>query len=417
MKLAVFHNVPAGGAKRALYCFTQELKRRGHAVDAYKTDAVSSDHFPLKEVSDHFFVYKFPPFNRVKNFRPYFLRSYVNFVHRAGYLNSVDTHYQKMAKEIDDRGYDLIFVHNCNFSQAPILLKHLKTKSVYYAHEPLRSIYEPYLEQIEYPLTTSMEKFKYSLIRPAHQMGKAHLKKIDRENILSADFVFTNSYYTRESLYKAYGILATVCYPGVDVNVFRPLNVPRKNYVLAVGSVSPIKKHDFVIEALSLMDQKIRPKFIIVGNMSPDDYVEKIKRMAAEKGVDLDIKLLISDNELLTLYNEARMVIYPPIMEPLGLVPLEAMACGTPVIGVKEGGIRETIVDGKTGILIERDPAACAEAIKKLLFDPALGQKMGEAGRAYVVEKWSWEKCTDRLEENFIKVLNGKLKNFSAPVP
>ena len=64
---------------------------------------------------------------------------------------------------------------------------------------------------------------------------------------------------------------------------------------------------------------------------------------------------LITDEELVILYNKAKLVVYTPYMEPFGLVPLEAMSCGTPVVGVNEGGVMETVLNGKTGILVERN--------------------------------------------------------------
>ena len=68
----------------------------------------------------------------------------------------------------------------------------------------------------------------------------------------------------------------------------------------------------------------------------------------------LKILNLISDEELVLLYNKAKMVVYAPYCEPFGLVPLESMSCGTPVVGVGDGGVKETVINGKTGILTGR---------------------------------------------------------------
>ena len=91
-------------------------------------------------------------------------------------------------------------------------------------------------------------------------------------------------------------------------------------------------------------------------------------------------------------------------MEPLGFVPLESMACDTPVAGVAEGGVREAIRPGEAGLLTERDPRQFAETITELLANPALIDRLGKQGPAYVRDQWSWEDAVDRLEMHLMDV-------------
>ena len=92
-------------------------------------------------------------------------------------------------------------------------------------------------------------------------------------------------------------------------------------------------------------------------------------------------------------------------MEPFGLAPLEAMACGLPVVAVKEGGVRETVVDGVTGFLTQRDPEEFAECIRQLLENHNLRRQFGEQAREHVRAFWTWERAAQDLLENFQRVL------------
>jgi len=81
-------------------------------------------------------------------------------------------------------------------------------------------------------------------------------------------------------------------------------------------------------------------------------------------------------------------------------VPIESMACGTPVVGVREGGVRETVIHNETGILTERDPHRFAEEIKSLLRDSTRREQLGLHGRAHVEEFWQWDRSMLDLERH-----------------
>src|SRR5581483_9311683 len=94
-------------------------------------------------------------------------------------------------------------------------------------------------------------------------------------------------------------------------------------------------------------------------------YVEELQRLANACSVEFEPRTRVSDEEIVDLLNRAMMMAYAPRLEPFGLAPLEANACGLPVIGVAEGGVRETVVDGVTGLHVEHDPGAVAAAITR----------------------------------------------------
>ena len=94
------------------------------------------------------------------------------------------------------------------------------------------------------------------------------------------------------------------------------------------------------------------------------------------------------------------MTLYAPVLEPFGFVPLESMACGTPVVGVAEGGVRESVRHEETGLLTDRDPEHFADAILRLLNNPLLIDELGERGPDYVRNHWSWDASVVRLESH-----------------
>jgi glycosyltransferase involved in cell wall biosynthesis len=119
---------------------------------------------------------------------------------------------------------------------------------------------------------------------------------------------------------------------------------------------------------------------------------------------------LVGEDALVSEYNRAQVVAFPSSMEPFGFIPIEAMACGTPVVGVCEGGVRETIVDGSTGYLTERTAADFGSALQRVLSDRGLAASLGDAGRRHVVENWTWATSTAMLE-NHLSALLGESIN------
>src|SRR3990167_7573654 len=125
--------------------------------------------------------------------------------------------------------------------------------------------------------------------------------------------------------------------------------------VLSAGRLAWAKQHHLAIEAAGLIDAARRPRVVIAspGRTPGSGTVARfLTQLAQERGVELAIQHP-SQRELVRLYNQALAVIFVPVMEPFGFIATEAMACGTPVIGVREGGIRESGIDGQTGPLVK----------------------------------------------------------------
>jgi len=114
--------------------------------------------------------------------------------------------------------------------------------------------------------------------------------------------------------------------------------------------------------------------------------------------------MAISDAELVAILNKATLLLYTSRLEPFGLAPLEANACGLPVVGIAEGGIRETIQDGVNGFLVDPEPESIARAANQLLQNPALTRRLGETAADYVRREWDVEESVTRLETILLQV-------------
>lgn len=394
MRIALFHNVVSGGAKRAIYDSCRVLKSNGHTIDLFILDTANSEFLPLDNFIDNKFV--FPVKKLLPDYTDRSIKSIFKWLASQTILKKKEA---LIADKINMGGYDVCFVHLCVYTQAPYILRYLTIPSVYYCHEPLRIAHEEFVEGPRQRLISTLCNF-YS---------KTFLLKEERRNIAAASLVITNSYFTREYILRAYGINSFVSYFAVDSDKFKPLKTSKENIVLTVGAFHPRKGFRFLIRAIAKIDETIRPKLIIIGDKYYYNELKELTSLAAENNVLLETLYNISDEELIGYYNKAKVFVYAPYLEPFGLAPLEAMSCAVPVVAVCEGGVRETVINNLTGILVERDEEEFATAITFLLTNEKAGEKTGIEGRDYVRKKWAWQNSYEMLIKNF----NRAIKSYS----
>lgn len=400
MRLAIYHNLPSGGGKRALYEITVRLAQR-HEVDAYTLSCAEHDFCDLRPFVQRHVIFPFRPLPLAR--RPF---GRLNQGIRTADLLRLEAVQGRIAAQIDAAGYDVVFVHNCRFGQSPGLLKFLRTPSVYYCQEPPRQIYEPPVDRT-YARFSSVQQMG-NLVDPFLGLYRRILRWLDRANTLAAGTVLVNSHYSRETLYRTYGIFAHVSRLGVDTERFRPLSLDRELRVVSVGALTPNKGFDLVIRSLAQIEAAQRPALTIISNaVNPPEH-DHLRNLAGSLDVTVDFRAGVSDDALVEAYNRALLTVYAPIMEPFGFVPLESMACGTPVVGVNEAGVRETIRHAETGLLVERDPRRFAAAIAGLVGDHERWARLAGQGRAYVQAEWGWERSVRDLEGYLSEAAQGQ---------
>lgn len=358
MKIAIFHELNFGGARRTVDEFVKKLNKI-FDVDLYYIDEKKEK--GLKKNYKNVFYYPFhPKFWRGRSWK---IRLYKDTIELFKLYNL----HKQIAYDIRTKNYDYIYVHPSKFTQAPFILRFLKNKCIYYCQEPLRIIYDDNLSNISF--VRFHKKLYEFVIRKIR-------KKIDLKNIKSASQILVNSKFSKEFVEKSYDISANVCYLGVDVSVFRPLNIDKYYDVLFIGNKD--SSYKLLIDAIKFFKQKI-----------------KIKTIFREKGQS------ITDKELVIAYNKSKVLVALNRNEPFGLIPLEAMACGTPVIAAGEGGYNESIIDNKTGFLISRNPKELYDKINKIINNKKLRQEMGKNARENIMKNWTWDKSVER----FLKII------------
>jgi glycosyltransferase involved in cell wall biosynthesis len=398
MRIAIYHNLPSGGAKRTLYEAAKRLSRN-HTLHEYTLDTADKEFCSLNDFTCAQFVTSFSP---SRLFRSPLGR--LNQLQRWRDLQTLDRLAREVSEKIDSGKYDIVFAQPCMWTQAPLVLRYLHTPSIYYCHEPPRHIYE----SIDRAANAKMGSFDaLDRIDPLLQLYRNTGRLLDQMALRSAKLVLVNSIFIQKRVKQIYGIDSIVSYHGVDTDLFSP--GPKNGhqpYVLSVGAIQPHKGYDFLIESFGYIEKRIRPSLHLIGNMENAREQNILQALAMEKGVDLHIEVGVDQETLVRRYNRAVLIAYAPYNEPFGLVPLEAMACGKPVIGVNEGGVKETVVNEYTGLLVERDARKFGEAVKLLLETPALIDQYGRNGRMNALENWSWDKSVDKLEQYLYQVIH-----------
>jgi glycosyltransferase involved in cell wall biosynthesis len=274
-----------------------------------------------------------------------------------------------MAQRIDAAAHDVVLSFPSVLTQAPAVLAHLRTASVYYAPEPLRAEYDT-------PRTLRERISPYTRTR----------RRIDRRGILSATRVITLSRWMATRLRDVYGVSADVVYPGVDSELITPGHGPRNGSVLSIGALQPVKGHELVIEALARFPEP-RPRLTVIGDRG--QCGPALQRLAGSTGVKLELLTGVPYETVVERYQRAAVVACAAEDEPFGLTPLEAMAAGTPVVAVDSGGYRETVDHKRTGLRVPRDADSLARGIARVLQDGDLARALASCGRADVSERWT----------------------------
>lgn len=252
-------------------------------------------------------------------------------------------------EQFDLSKYDVI-ISSSHAVAKGVITKHYQLH-ICYCHTPIRyawDLYHQYLKEanLEKGLKASIAKLILHYIRIW-----------DLSTINRVDYFIANSRYTARRIKKIYGKEAEVIYPPVDVNNFS-LNENKENFYLVASRMVPYKMIPMVVETFSFLQDK---KLVVIGD-GPD--FEKVKAIAkGKKNIEI---LGYQPNDILKEYMQKAKAFIFAAEEDFGIMPVEAMACGTPVIAFGKGGTTETVIDKKTGLFFyEQTTQALSEAIKE----------------------------------------------------
>lgn len=248
-------------------------------------------------------------------------------------------------ERMDFSDYDIVISSSHSASKG--IITKPGTLHISYCHSPMRYVWDQSHSYQKNFRSFLPLKFLYSPI--LHR-----IRQWDRIAADRVDTYISNSKYISRRIKKYYKRDSKVIYPPVNLDFFKPSS-ERENYYLAVGRLIPYKRFDLLVSAFNELKLPLK----IVGD-GPDFY--KLKKIAKN---NIEFLGKLSDDDLKNTYSRAKALIFPQV-EDFGIVPLEAMSSGTPVIAYAKGGAMESVTENVSGIFFhEQSEEAIIESIKK----------------------------------------------------
>jgi len=410
LDVAVWHHLPSGGGKRALFDHVRGLLAKGHALEAWCPSTADRQFLPLSDlITEHVLPLELVQVSPA--FRWVCKRAQVD----PGPLEKIralSMNADLFASELRDRRFDVLLAASCRWLCAPMVAGRVRAPTVLYLQEPCRTLYEasphlPWIAEETRPAPWWSPDAWRNFVGSAARLNPRRIQaREELRSVRAFDLVLVNSRFSRESALRAYGVDTAVCYLGVDTNRFLDHRGERRPVVLSVGEFGFHKNPEFVIRAVGLSETK--PVLQWIANRADARCVDAMTQLSRQLGVTLELKVDLGEQALVQHYQDGAVLLYAPRLEPFGFVPLEANACGMPVIAVAEGGVRETVVDNENGRLVD-SPSQMALVLDQLMRDPARAKALGQRGAAIVREKWTLEAAAGRLESHLRSVVEGRL--------
>lgn len=262
-------------------------------------------------------------------------------------------------KQLDLSYYDKIIIGGGDWA----ITGARKGKTLWYCNSPLRIIYD---------LNQQNKMKRHPMIRPFYDAWLNWLKKIDQKYVKNVSKIISNSRNVANRVREYYNRESEVVHCPVDTKKFR--HRESGDFFLSVQKLMWHKRVEIQVNAFKNLNQNL----IIVGKGPEENRLRKLV------GDAKNIRLFgeVFGGPLVNLYSRCKAVIQTSINEDFGIVPIEAMASGKPCIAVNEGGFKESIIHGKTGILLEKPYVASLRKVvpnfDKFHFDPKYCQKVAE---------------------------------------
>ncbi len=294
---------------------------------------------------------------------------------------------------------DIIHAHDWLVARAGIILKHLYRK----------------------PLIATIHSTEYGRRNGLHNVFERHIHEVEWLLTYEAWKVIVCSRYMREEVQRIFATPSDKIHiipNGVNpikkmsfnevLRVLEKYNIPpNMRIVLFVGRLVYEKGAQILIEAIPYITRIADDVFFVIVGTGP--MREELERRSIELGVRDRIVFtgFVTDQELHALYNAAYIAVFPSLYEPFGIVALEAMSIGKPVVVSNVGGLSEIVEHGKNGLKVPPgDAKALANAIIELLLRPEKVEKLGRNGYTDVYRKYTWDKIAEKTLGIYEKVLD-----------
>lgn len=278
--------------------------------------------------------------------------------------------FPKAIESLNVENYDLII--SSSWAVAKGVKKNAHQTHICYCHTPIRYAWDLYEEY-----TSNLTQPKKYLVQKTLQ----YIRQWDLTTSHGIDHFIANSHYVAQRIHRTYNRISTVIHPPVNTSLFT-MHTPKGEFYLAASRLVPYKKTQMIVEAFNTMPHK---KLVVIGK--GEEY-EAIKAIAQP---NIEVLGYQNDDVLRDRMQRAKGFIYMAI-EDFGIIPVEAMACGTPVIAYGEGGICDTVIDKETGLLFQQQSVtALCDAIAQfetLSFDP---QKISNHAQTFSVKRFHME--------------------------
>jgi glycosyltransferase involved in cell wall biosynthesis len=287
----------------------------------------------------------------------------------------------------DLSGYDLII--SSSHAVAKGILTHSNQLHICYCHTPMRYAWDL---QHQYLKETKSDKGIRGIIA---KVILHYIRIWDQSTARRVNYFIANSQYTARKIKNIYGRDSTVIYPPVDIEKF-DIGNKKEDFFLTASRMVPYKKIDLIAEAFSETGLPL----VIIGN-GPD--FEKVKRKAKKNVTLLGYQ---KDDVLKEYLQKARAFIFAA-EEDFGILPVEAQACGTPVIAFGRGGVLETIEENKTGIFFKE------QTVNSLMEAVNMFEKEQDKFDCNEIRKNAERFSRERFKEEFKEFVDRKIRDFS----
>ncbi len=374
-----------GGAGTYAYNLTKELARLGHEVHVITPRVAGCD---KESVEDGLFIHRLNFQNKP-------------FLVALSFWFSLWKEFPSLERQT--RGFDIIHENGSSaFSLSP------------------KAVFRSRVITIHHLARTNLKIAKYSVLtRVRNLRGEVGISPFTQSLcIRRADQIIAVSQFTKQDIMDVFNIPESkieVVYHGVypDDYVFpeeakaklrSTLGIKSQPMILFVGKLALRKGVDILLRALPQVLKEVEVKLVLAGSGNQRDY----QYLAQTLGISDKLRFLgrVSDDTLRLLYSSCDLFVLPSRLEGLGIVILEAMAAGKPIVSTNVGGIPELIESGQNGILVEADnEVELAGAIVKMLSDNSLARAMGENSMKKVRERFSWEVAAQKTERVYNELI------------